>query len=77
MSTKKLSEQEVEQIKKFVALLDGKENRNGVSFTLIAKCLNLDPVKLNDLYSRTLPQKEVPIPPPGFKWKLVREIDEQ
>ena len=72
-----LNQKELEQVQKFFALLDGKENRNPISFALIAKCLDLDPVKLNNLYSRTLPQKEAPIAPPGFKWKLVREIDEQ
>ena len=72
-----LNQKELEQVQKFFALLDGKENRNPISFALIAKCLDLDAIKLNDLYSRTLPQKEVPIAPPGFKWKLVREIDEQ
>ena len=43
-----LNQKELEQVQKFFALLDGKENRNPISFALIAKCLDLDAIKLND-----------------------------
>ena len=71
MNTKKLNEQEVEQIKKFVALLVGEDKREGISFALVSQCLGIDIKKFDELYS---PMKQVP---PGFKWKLVQEIGEQ
>ncbi len=74
MNTNKLSEQEIEQIKKFVALLVGGESREGISFALVSQCLDIAPEKLNELYDSVSAMKQVP---PGFKWKLVQEIDEQ
>ena len=65
MNTEKLSEQEVEQIKKFVALLVGEESREGISFALVSQSLDIAPEKLNELYDSS------------FKSKLVQEIDEQ
>ncbi len=74
MNTKKLNEQEVEQIKKFVALLVGEESREGISFVLISDYLDIDIKKLHELYDSVSAMKQVP---PGFKWKLVQEIGEQ
>ena len=74
MNTKNLNEQEVKQIKKFVALLVGEESREGISFALISEYLDIDIKKLHELYDSVSAMKQVP---PGFKWKLVQEIDEQ
>ena len=74
MNTKNLTEQEVEQIKKFVALLVGENKREGISFALVSQCLDIDIKKLHELYDSVSAMKQVP---PGFKWKLVQEIDEQ
>ena len=59
--------------------MSGEEDRNGISFAVIAECLKLDQRKLNDLYKMVLAMREVrkaqniAEPPPGFKWKLVKE----
>lgn len=72
-----IEERDFNQIKKFIALLCGEEKRNGISFAVIAECLELDQDKLNDLYSMVLSMREVKDitaqPPPGYKWKLVKE----
>ena len=72
-----IEERDFNQIKKFIALLCGEEERNGISFAVIAECLELDQDKLNDLYSMVLSMREVrdmtAQPPPGYKWKLVKE----
>lgn len=73
MNRQKLSEQEVEQIKKFVSLLVGEDKREGISFALVSQCLDIDVNKLHELYDLLSAMKQVP---PGFKWKLVQEIDE-
>ncbi len=40
----------LDQVKKFVALLMGERNRDGVSFVLLGQALNIDPEKLHELY---------------------------
>ncbi len=72
-----LDEEEFSQIKKFLALLIGKHKRNGISFSLIAQCLEIDPEELDEIYLmiRTMREvKKVSEPPPGYKWKLVKEV---
>ncbi len=71
-----LDEIEFEQIKKFLALLSGEHDRNGISFSVIADCLGLDQDKLNELYLMVLSMREVEQminkPPPGYKWGLIK-----
>jgi hypothetical protein len=41
---------DLDQIKKFIALLLGDRERNGVSFVLLGQALGFDPEKLHELY---------------------------
>lgn len=83
VNVKTIHEEDFEQIKKFIALLVGEDERNGISFTVLGKCLGLDPDKLNDLYLMVLSMREVKKatketekPPPfGYEWRLVEKGD--
>ena len=73
VTAKVIDDRHFKQIRKFIALLSGEENRNNISFATLGKCLNLDPVKLKELYLTILSIRGVPDPPPGYKWKLVKD----
>ncbi|MGI8504620.1 MAG: hypothetical protein ACR2LR_26345 [Hassallia sp.] len=45
-----ISADDTDQFKKFVALLLGERERNGVSFVLLGQALDIDPEKLHELY---------------------------
>jgi hypothetical protein len=48
--TQSISAEDVDQIKKFFALLLGKQEREGISFVLLGQALGFDPDKLHELY---------------------------
>lgn len=72
-----LDSTDFEQVKRFIALLSGKEKRNNISFALVAKCLGLDQDNIKDLYLMVLSMREVRKlvvePPPDYEWKLVKK----
>lgn len=45
-----ISADDLDQFKKFIALLLGERERNGVSFVLLGQALGIDPEKLHELY---------------------------
>ncbi|BDA75974.1 hypothetical protein CAL7716_101400 (plasmid) [Calothrix sp. PCC 7716] len=45
-----LNRDEFEEIKKFIKLLTGKSERNGISFAVVAELLEIDASELNNLY---------------------------
>ncbi|RAM52084.1 MAG: hypothetical protein C6Y22_08260 [Hapalosiphonaceae cyanobacterium JJU2] len=45
-----INTEDVDQIKKFFALLLGKHERNGISFVLLGQALGFDPEELHQLY---------------------------
>lgn len=45
-----LTRDEFEEIKKFIKLLTGKSERNGISFAVVAELLEIDASELNNLY---------------------------
>ncbi|HYX17875.1 MAG TPA: hypothetical protein VE944_26650 [Nostoc sp.] len=45
-----ISADDIDQFKKFIALLLGERERNGVSFVLLGQALDIDPEKLHELY---------------------------
>ena len=73
VTARTIDERHFEQVRKFVALLSGEESRNNISFATVGKCLDLDPEKLKELYLTVLSIRGVPDPPPGHKWKLVKD----
>ena len=77
VTAKVIDERHFEQIRRFIALLSGEESRNNVSFATLGKCLDLDPEKLKELYLMVISIRGVPEPPPGYKWKLVKEKEVQ
>ena len=73
VTARTIDDRHFEQIRKFIALLSGEETRNNISFAMIGQCLDLDPGKLKELYLTILSIRGVPDPPPGYKWKLVKD----
>lgn len=49
-TTETISVDDVDQIKKFIALLLGERDRQGISFVLLGQALDIDPEKLHELY---------------------------
>ncbi|MGI2907929.1 ribbon-helix-helix domain-containing protein [Tolypothrix sp. VBCCA 56010] len=49
-----ITEDDFDQIKKFISLLCGDRERNGISFVLLGQALGFEPEKLHDLYQLVL-----------------------
>ncbi len=68
-----LTEDQFNQIKKYISLLAGDVERNGISFLFIAECLGIDSKKLHDIYLLVEAVRGLPESPPGYEWKLVKK----
>ena len=73
----KMSRDQFNQIRKYLLLLAGKEERDGISFMMIAECLEIDTKTLHEIYDLVEAIRGVPEPPTGYEWKLVKKKEVQ
>lgn len=69
----KMSRDHFNQIRKYLFLLAGKEERDGISFMMIAECLEIDTKMLHEIYDLVEAIRSAPEPPSGYEWKLVKK----